>query len=234
MSFYCRAGLLVMWWLAGTLLARGAQLHVTIAAARETLRADCVAELQMPQARSMPGRPADRAFDEAMRRMVYGRLDAFKKHLAEAPAANGCEFSVGAHIELQHGDLVSLLFAEESFAGEAHPAHLTSSVLYDFARGRQLLIGDILYASGLRTVAQWCAAELRRKLEVGKPGSMTDADWIRRGTEPTADNYKAFYLTPGALVIVFNEYQVAAYAAGEQRVEIPYAKLRGLLRRGLP
>jgi hypothetical protein len=233
-------------WLSG-LLALGlcvparpvlaAQLHVSVVSSTEQLRPECKAELQIPQARSMPGRPADRAFNEAMHRLVYDRLNSFRRHLAEVPAQQlkqegSCEYAMGATVELQQGDRVSILFEEEFFSGEAHPAHFPHSVLYDFGRGRQLGINEVLRPGGLKAVSDICSAQLKRSLGVGGPNASTDADWVKRGAAPTATNYKSFFLTPKSLVIVFPEYQVAAYVAGEQRVEIPYSRLRRWLRPG--
>lgn len=61
-------------------------------------------------------------------------------------------------------------------------------------------------------------------------GDMTDAEWIAMGTDPAEPfNYRSWALTNDALVIYFDPYQVAAYAAGPQVVSIPLADIADVL-----
>lgn len=53
--------------------------------------------------------------------------------------------------------------------------------------------------------------------------------WLATGTEPTADNYAAWAITPGGLEITFGQYQVAPYATGMPVVTIPVTHLAGLI-----
>ena len=59
---------------------------------------------------------------------------------------------------------------------------------------------------------------------------MSDPDWLKSGAGPSWSNFQDFLLLPDTLVIRFPPYQVAAYAAGDQKVEIPLSKLSGLMR----
>jgi hypothetical protein len=43
------------------------------------------------------------------------------------------------------------------------------------------------------------------------------------------ENYRNWNITPDGLMITFDEYQVAPYAAGPQTVTVPYSELRGLI-----
>ena len=49
------------------------------------------------------------------------------------------------------------------------------------------------------------------------------------GAKPTPENYAVWNISAEGLVITFNEYQVAAYAAGPQEVVIPFAALKDIL-----
>ena len=57
---------------------------------------------------------------------------------------------------------------------------------------------------------------------------MADADGPQ-GAGPLPENYQDWLLTPDALVFIFEPYQVAAYAAGPQRVTILLADLQDIL-----
>ena len=52
-----------------------------------------------------------------------------------------------------------------------------------------------------------------------------DALFFEEGAAPTAENYQIWNLTPEGLLITFDPYQVAPYAAGTQEVLVPYLEL---------
>jgi uncharacterized protein DUF3298/HNH endonuclease len=59
-------------------------------------------------------------------------------------------------------------------------------------------------------------------------------EWVNRGTEADANNFKSFNVTDSGLLLTFDEYQVDCYAVGPQVVEIPYIQLEPLLNVRLP
>lgn len=61
-------------------------------------------------------------------------------------------------------------------------------------------------------------------------GENADAGMIDQGTTPFEDNFQAWYLKDGTLVLLFPPYQVAPYSAGPQKVEIPLSELESLLQ----
>lgn len=44
--------------------------------------------------------------------------------------------------------------------------------------------------------------------------------------EPKAENFDAWVVTPGGLVFIFGEYEVAPYADGEPKVLVPFDSLK--------
>ena len=49
------------------------------------------------------------------------------------------------------------------------------------------------------------------------------------GADPLPDNYRTWNIAVDGLVITFDAYQVAAYAAGPQIVTIPYMELQAII-----
>ena len=77
----------------------------------------------------------------------------------------------------------------------------------------------------LEIISKLAQEDLKKQL-----GDMTDASMLEAGTTAaTPDNYKNWALTPNSLIFFFDPYQVAAYAAGPQKVEIPFTTLHTLL-----
>lgn len=57
-----------------------------------------------------------------------------------------------------------------------------------------------------------------------------DELWVKRGTDPTIDNYKHFNFKEEGLEILFPPYQVASWADGEIKITIPYEEINNILK----
>ncbi len=128
-------------------------------------------------------------------------------------------------------DLISLRVNSYSYpSGAAHGSAVLTTFTFDPSSGRRIALAD-LFRPGVAYLAS-LAAEARAQLKVTLASWLTDSfttQWLATGTEPTADNYAAWAITPGGLEITFGQYQVAAYAAGMPVVTIPVAHLATLI-----
>jgi len=129
-----------------------------------------------------------------------------------------------------HGRLLSVRLHTMAYTGGAHPNNWPDAWVFDLADGRALTLDDVFPAPGgaLRALTPYVRATLRATLD-----QMALDDMLLPGTEPTAENYARFLLTGQGLTFLFAPYQVAPYAAGEQRVTIPMDRLAPLLRPSL-
>ncbi len=73
----------------------------------------------------------------------------------------------------------------------------------------------------LEAISQYCIAELSKQ-------PFFDSSFSS-GAQPTLENYRNWNITPDGLMITFDEYQVAPYAAGPQKVVVPYSALQALI-----
>lgn len=55
-------------------------------------------------------------------------------------------------------------------------------------------------------------------------------DWMLSGTEPKIDNLSCFTIGPYTINFIFREYQIDCYAAGISTVNIPFSKLRDIIK----
>jgi hypothetical protein len=122
-------------------------------------------------------------------------------------------------------DVLSLKFTISDYTGGAHGNLYFQTYTFDLAQNRVLALSD-LFQPGvdiLGTLAPIVQQDLTAQI-----GDYTDAQWIQDGTN-SLDAYVSFAVTPDALVFYFPPYQVAAYAAGPQTVQIPLAQISGVL-----
>lgn len=175
-----------------------------------------------------PGDPRLTVFNQQMAALVQQEVDAFKQNLLMLPVE---PIGMGSYLEVNFdqvsppGNLLSILFVVSFYSdGAAHPGAYYHTATFDLEAGSFLTL-DRLFLPGadyLGPISDYCKAELTARDIAYDPAFSTGAD-------PTAGNYRNWNVTPDGLLITFDPYQVAAYAAGPQMVTIPYADLQSIL-----
>jgi hypothetical protein len=167
------------------------------------------------------------AFNQAVDAFVESVVKSFKRSAQEAEAA-ALPVTQGSSLYLDYmvtglvnGVLSVRLEAEFYTAGAAHPGHYSYTINYDVEAGKLLVLSDLFKpgADYLKTIADYCVQDLNKRATLA----------FVEGAQPKAENYGRWNLQPDGLVIIFAEYQVAPYAAGQQVVLIPYSALREVI-----
>jgi hypothetical protein len=167
--------------------------------------------------------------------IVAGEREAFHENLAEwEPSEPGwiSTFDVDGSVLLAEPPILSMVLDfSVYYAGAAHPGHYAITVVWDAERGRALTTRDLFPATSdwERAVSREAIPILERDL-----GDMADSSWIREGAGPFAENFRRWALVEEGLVLFFDPYQVAPYAAGPQVVTIPRAALSAVAAPGGP
>ena len=182
-------------------------------------------------------------FNQTVRSMVTKRVGAFKAEMAPSeedqppPESSlesmGSDLTIGYSIALAKDDLISVVFDVGSYsAGAAHPNSYSEVVNFDLRNGKQLKLADLFQPGSkyLQTIAAYCIADLKKQGKKQGEESMLDDDWIQRGAGPDAENYGSWTIGKKGLGIIFDSYQVAAYAAGPQHVLVPYSALKEIMK----
>ena len=137
---------------------------------------------------------------------------------------NGSTLDVKYTLLSQIGDLWSFKFDFSFYAdGAAHPGLNSMTLNYDLGQGKELALADLFLpnANYLEAISKYSIAELSEQPFFDSSSS--------NGAQPTPENYRNWNITPNGLMITFDEYQVAPYAAGPQQVRVPYSELRDLI-----
>ncbi|MDX9992611.1 MAG: RsiV family protein [Anaerolineales bacterium] len=164
-------------------------------------------------------------FNRQAEAVVAELVAAFKsgfEYLSDSPVSAGSFYQVTFIQLAPPGDILSIQFGVDGYAdGAAHPYHLTRTLNFNLETGQVLSLG-MLFAPQvdyLTLIADICKAELSTR-EIGFEAGFTG------GADPLPENYQNWNLTYEGLLITFDEYQVAAYAAGMQQVLLPFSVLR--------
>jgi uncharacterized protein YecT (DUF1311 family) len=127
------------------------------------------------------------------------------------------------------GDVFSVVWNEEADFHGAHPSNEIFTANYLLPDGWRVYLPEILDGErGIKRVSALSIASLDKQLT--GPDGMSDKDWIAKGAAPAGPNFEVFEILKDKLRIEFVDYQVAAYAAGPQAVEIPRSQIASVMR----
>ena len=166
------------------------------------------------------------AFNQRLSQLVTNEVDTWRKSFQENTAptvTNGSFLEVKYSLLSQVGDIWSFKFDFHFYSdGAAHPGSYSVTLNYDLGQGKELALADLFLPNidYLGTVSKYCIAELSKQPFFEGP--------FAEGAQPKPENYRNWNITPEGLLITFDEYQVAPYAAGPQAVTVPYSALKGL------
>jgi hypothetical protein len=177
-------------------------------------------------------------FNLAMAQLTQEEIASFRDNVAQVQPQAGAS---GSFYDQQYkllsppSDLVSLKFQIMIYIqGAAHPGTHIRTVNYDLETGTYINLAQLFLPGSdyLERIANYCIEQLSGR-DIG-------FESFSSGAQPLPENYGNWNITAGGLLITFDEYQVAAYAAGPQEVTVPYAELQtvidpqGLLATFLP
>jgi len=152
----------------------------------------------------------------------------FASEATEAGETRPWSFELSFEIQRNDGQVLSVIFSHYTYTGGAHPNSSYRTFHFLLPDGYRADIAELFSPRGIRRISDISISQLKRDL--AGPDGMSDTDWIKRGAGPNARNFANFVLTSGELTVLFDAYQVAAYAAGPREVKIPLSRLRDSLR----
>jgi hypothetical protein len=172
------------------------------------------------------------AFNQRLNNLVTHEIDIWRQSFQQLPVtslSNGSSLNVEFTLLSQIGDLWSFKFDFSFYSdGAAHPGLNSITLNYDLGQGRELALDDLFVPDSLylEVISRYCLAELQKQ-------PYSDSFFLD-GAQPTLENYRNWNITADGLVITFDEYQVAPYAAGPQTVVVPYGELADFIDPGGP
>jgi Protein of unknown function (DUF3298) len=171
--------------------------------------------------------PRVQMFNQRLNGLVTKEVDTFRQSFLQNTAptvSNGSSLDVTYTVLSQIGDLWSFIFDFSFYSdGAAHPGLYSITVNYDLGQGKELTLVDLFLPNSnyLELISNYCITELSKQPFFDVP--------FAEGAQPTLENYRNWNITSEGLMITFDEYQVAPYAAGPQKVIVPYSELQAVI-----
>lgn len=116
----------------------------------------------------------------------------------------------------------SITFEIWNYAGASHGNLDILTLNYSLITGQRLAFMDLFEKpeTALELMSGWARRELAQRLGVSARPRI-----LEEGTAPLVENFSSLTLTPQGICINFQPYQVAPWAAGVQKVEMPLEAL---------
>lgn len=128
--------------------------------------------------------------------------------------------------------VISVRFEEASFLGGAHGLRTVRLASFDAARGKRLTYGDFFRPGFDSAFARIAEREFRTVRSIPDSQSFSDAGfWIEEGRFEPSQNVA---VGKAGLILYYNPYEVAPYVMGPTEVLIPFAIVKGIVRRDGP
>ncbi|MEN9649127.1 MAG: Peptidoglycan-N-acetylmuramic acid deacetylase PdaC [Candidatus Parcubacteria bacterium] len=189
-----------------------------------------------PEVAGLRNTYAQKTINEIIVKKVQSVISDFKKSLSQAEHEKDEISTLDINFTQERitaiANIVSFRLTEAYYAaGAAHPVQTTETYSFDTRTGRVISL-SLLFIPGsdyLQRISTYSISELKKKL-----GTAADEDQITRGAGPDAENFPAFVLGDTGIKIIFSQYQVAAYAAGEQEIVVPYGELKEFISKDGP
>ena len=135
------------------------------------------------------------------------------------------DFNLSVNVN-DYKDITHVYMLTFAYTGGAHYTRDDTSLYYDnktkeFVDLKYFFKDDEAFKK-LSSIAYYYVLKLEDKT--------FDELWVKRGTDPTIDNYRHFNFKDEGLEILFPPYQIASWADGEIKITIPYEEINDLLK----
>ena len=116
-------------------------------------------------------------------------------------------------------NVASVILNVYNFEGGAHGASYFVPINYNPKTKAEIKLADLFPGKPdyLKTISDFSIKNLTKQID----SQMLDNSWLNTGAGPTADNYSVFLINKNDITFYFQQYQVAAGAAGSFKVTFP-------------
>lgn len=129
-----------------------------------------------------------------------------------------------SYLEYGYRDYISYVFFTSMDTGGAHPNNTIFTINYDITNNKIVLVDDILNTQEkINKVSSYSREVLLKNKNIQKDKNYLDI--FMEGTKPINDNFKNFVFTENGIMIYFEQYKIAPYAAGSFKVLVPYNEI---------
>jgi hypothetical protein len=172
--------------------------------------------LRYPQITGLSSKTAEKKINEALLKHIQGSYKTYLEVMKEGKADHSTHFpyqyDVSYKVKYATSNQLSLLFNDYQYTGGAHGITAVTSYNFNANTGKQYRLTDIVKTKSKVLKVQKYAYKALHKLY---------PDFVQKVSDVPVNKNTQFYFTKGGIYLLFQEYDVAPYAAGNPVVKIP-------------
>lgn len=186
--------------------------------------------IEYPQFPELP-----RSFNKKIRstveneqRVFLSEIEKNKKAQARQESKSVYWFYVKWSPDQVNDEITSIILRTYFYTGGAHGGEKIFTFTFDKKKKKEIMFDDLFagVSNSVERVSQYVMNDLLSQLE-RQSGGENNSQMIREGAGPKKENFFRFTISNnGIITFYFEEYQVAAYAYGEQKVRMPLSYLK--------
>ena len=138
-------------------------------------------------------------------------------------------FETGFQTAYNSKEFLSIVLSHYQYTGGAHGNYFALGYNIDMKNGNVLSLKDIIKKDSFDLLIYECEQAIMEKFEAT---SLIEAGLFEDEIEIPDD--QDFYIMPGILVLQFDPYEIGPYSMGEITAEIPFEKIKDILKDNLP
>jgi hypothetical protein len=138
-------------------------------------------------------------------------------------------FETGFQTSYNSTEFLSIVLSHYQYTGGAHGNYFALGYNIDMKNGDVFSLKDIIKKDSFDLLIYECEQAIMEKFEAN---SLIDAGLFEDEIEIPDD--QDFYIMPGILVLQFDPYEIGPYSMGEITAEIPFEKIKDILKDNLP
>jgi hypothetical protein len=127
--------------------------------------------------------------------------------------------------------IVTIVKTEWEYAGGAHGNGVTVYSNIDENTGKVLTLDDLLIPGSKSKLNAIAEAKFRKDYEIGDQDLAEAGFWFENNKFALNEN---FMIDNGALYFLYNSYEIAPYAAGQQEVKVTFEEIKDLIKKDGP
>lgn len=158
----------------------------------------------------------------------YDEIQSDSTYYEDIPNEMQYSFETGFTVEYNSKNFFSILLNHYQFTGGAHGNYFAFGYNIRMNDGRVLTLKDIIKEDSFDLLAYECEQAILEKYEAN---SLIESGLFE--DEITILDDQDFYITPGTLVLQFDPYEIGPWSMGEVTAEIPFKKIKDLIKENL-
>ena len=159
----------------------------------------------------------------------FDELQTDSSYFLEFGAEMQFTFETGFQVEYNSKEFISIALSHYQFTGGAHGNYFALGYNILMKDGSVLTLKDIIKDDSFDLLAFECEQAILEKYEAN---SLIEAGLFEDEIEILND--QDFYIKPGVLVLQFDPYEIGPWVMGEVTAEIPFEKIKDILKENLP